>query len=124
MQVLNREKMNINNFPIEVDRLCQLLNLLNQKKITNDNAKKVFDRMLEDKRNPLDIISEMGFKVSTDSEGLTNIVKKISAENPNEYKRLKNGEDKLIKFFMGKVMRETKGKYPPDIIIKTLKSII
>jgi len=66
----------------------------------------------------------MSFEVSTDSKGLSEMIKKLLSDNPNEYERLKNGEDKLIKFFMGQVMRETKGKYPPDIIIKTLKDII
>ena len=124
MQVLNRDKISINDFTISPERLCQLLDLLNQKKITNDNAKKIFDTMLTDQNSAEDIMSKMGFEVSTDSKGLSEMIKKLLSDNPNEYERLKNGEDKLIKFFMGQVMRETKGKYPPDIIIKTLKDII
>ena len=124
MEILNREKINIESFPISPNRLCQLLDLLNQKKITKDNAKKVFDVMLENQNSAIDIITEMDFEISTDSEGLLKILKKVLSDNPNEYQRLKNGENKLIKFFIGQVMRETKGRYPPDIIIDKLKDEI
>ena len=124
MQVLNREKISICDFPIKPERLCQLLDLLNQQKITNDNAKKVFDVMLSNQKSPVDIISNMNLEILTDSKELSEIIKEVFNKNSNEYNRLKNGEDKLVKFFMGQVMRETKGKYPPYIIIKTLKDNI
>ena len=80
--------------------------------------------MLTDERTPVDITSDMNLKISTDSEGLDSIIKELFNENVDEYKRLKNGEDKLAKFFMGQIMRKTKGKYPPDIIVKKLKDNI
>ena len=124
MQVLNRDKIDIANFSITPLRLAGIIELLSTDKITKDNAKKVFDAMLLDQRLASDIVNDMGMGLSVDKDELESIILNILSDNPAELDRLKNGEDKLIKFFMGLVMRETKGKYPPNIIIELLNKNI
>ena len=124
MQVLNRDKIDIANFSITPLRLAGIIELLSTDKITKDNAKKVFDAMFLDQRLASDIVNDMGMGLSVDKDELESIILNILSDNPAELDRLKNGEDKLIKFFMGLVMRETKGKYPPNIIIELLNKNI
>ena len=124
MQILNRDKINISNFPITPMRLAEIIELLSSNKITKENAKKVFDVMILDNRKALDITNDMGLGLSVDENELKSIILDILSNNPSELERLKNGEDKLIKFFIGLVMRETKGKYPPNIIIELLRKSI
>ena len=80
--------------------------------------------MLKDKRKAIEIIKEMKLSISIDKNELKDIILNILKNNSDECKRLKNGEEKLIKLFMGIVMRETKGKYPPNIIIEILNKSI
>ncbi len=124
MEVVNREKINIMDFPISSERLVEIVDLLSENKITKENAKRLFDVMISDDRKAYEIVDEMGLGLSNDQEELKRIVRSVLFDNPNELERLQNGEKKLIKFFMGLVMRETKGKYPPNTIIDLLNNSI
>ena len=95
-----------------------------QKGINNSNIRKYKSKLLQSEFILDDKINDMNLEISTDSEGLDSVIKELFNENIDEYKRLQNGEDKLIKFFMGQIMKKTKGKYPPDIIVKKLKDNI
>ena len=123
MEVLNRDKINISNFKISPFRLSELLSLLKNKKITKDNANKIFEAMIDSNESALDLMNHLNLDVSTNEDDLNLIVKDTLNKFPDELRRLNNGEKKLIKFFMGQVMKETKGKYPPDLIIDILNKI-
>ena len=123
MEVLNRDKINISNFKISPFRLSELLSLLKNKKITKDNANKIFEAMIDSNESALDLMNRLSLDVSTNEDDLNLIVKDTLNKFPDELRRLNNGEKKLIKFFMGQVMKETKGKYPPALIIDILNKI-
>ena len=53
---------------------------------------------------------------------IKDIIKKVLKDNPNEVKRFQDGEDKLLSYFMGKVMKESKGKINHEIIIQELNN--
>ena len=118
MMAINRDKINIIDFPITPKRLAKLLDLLNQGKITKENANRIFEVMISDNRSASEIMTESDLEVSTDENELCAIITKIVQKFPNELERLHNGEEKLVKFFMGQIMKETKGKYPADLIIQ------
>ena len=118
MMAINRDKINIIDFPITPKRLANLLDLLNQGKITKENANKIFEVMISDNRSASEIMTESDLEVSTDENELCAIITNIIQKFPNELERLHNGEEKLVKFFMGQIMKETKGKYPADLIIQ------
>ena len=124
MQIVNRDKIEIESFSVTPQRLVEILVLLSKNIITKESAKKVFDVMIDDNRKASDIVKELGLNLSSDEDELESIIKRVFADNPIELERLQNGEDKLIKFFMGLVMRQTKGKYPPKIIIDLLNKSI
>ena len=124
MEVLNKEKVDISMLSISPDRFGGLIELLSNSKITKDNAKKIFDVMLSDDRSASQIMQDLNLTISVDENELKNIVSEILSDNPDEFKRLKNGEQKLIKFFMGAIMKHTKGKYPPNIIIDILNKSV
>ena len=124
MQIVNRDKIEIENFSITPKRLVEILELLSKNIITKEGAKKVFDEMIGNNKIASSIVEELGLNLSNDEDELGSIIKNVLSDNPAELDRLKNGEDKLIKFFMGLVMRETKGKYPPQTIIDILNKSI
>ena len=124
MEVLNKEKIDISMLSISPDRFGGLIELLSNSKITKDTAKKIFNIMLSDNRSASQIMQDLNLTISVDENELKNIVSEILSDNPDEFKRLKDGEQKLIKFFMGAIMKHTKGKYPPNIIIDILNQSI
>ncbi len=108
------------NMPIRAEYLAELIVLLKSGKINNLTAKDVFSQVLKSGESPIKIVEEKGLSIVGDKEELEEIVKKVFEENPKEFERLKGGEMKLVGFFMGQVMKATKGRANP----KSLKEII
>src|SRR4030095_3374577 len=128
MRILNDEKIEIGEFWIKEKNLSSLINLIAEGKISNNIAKEVYEEMLnvkekEDKhQNPEHIVTEKNLIQVTDSSEIEKIVKKVIEDNPAEAGRYKNGETKLLGFFVGKVMKESKGKANPKTVNELLIS--
>jgi len=120
----NKHSISINDIPIDLERISDLIILYKKGKLTNLNAKKIFHIMLTDSRNPSTIMENEKMMVIDDSNFLDEIVKDVFDKNKTEFERLKNGEDKLIGFFMGQIMKASKGKADPQIIKKVINKII
>lgn len=121
---VNKENISINEFPVDSKRISELIKLFDSQKITNVNAKKIFAIMIKSKKSPIDIMNEKEMMIVEDDSLLIDLVKNIFNNNQKEFIRLKNGEMKLIGFFMGQVMKETQGKADPKSIQKIINQII
>jgi len=121
---INKHNISINNFPIDKKRIADLIILFSNGKLTNINMKKIFSIMLSDKRTATEIMNEESLMVITDDNFLEDLIKGVFSKNEAEFRRLKNGENKLIGFFMGQIMREAKGKGDPKTIQKIINKHI
>jgi aspartyl-tRNA(Asn)/glutamyl-tRNA(Gln) amidotransferase subunit B len=128
MRVLNDEKIRVNEYWINPKNLASLIILIADGRISNNIAKEVYSYMLNIRdsgsklQDPEIIVKEKNLLQLSDSSEIENIVKKVIAENPNETSRYRNGETKLLGFFVGKVMKETGGKANPKTVNEFLKS--
>ena len=126
---LNQTATTIDQFPISPENIARLIELIDQDKISNTLAsQKVFPEMLKSPElSPLEIADKNGWISKNDSDELKSIVLIIFKDNPEETKRFKNGEKKLTGFFMGKIMKATKGTADPKtssiLINKLIQSI-
>ena len=123
-RVLKEENIDIKTFKISTNRLAELLQLLDQKKITKANAREVFNLMLNEDSTPLEIIQREGYSQQQNLGTLESTILRILEDHTVEVERYHNGEKKLIGFFMGLVMRETKGKADPKTITKIIGSLL
>tara|TARA_B100000902_G_C26742645_1_gene636886 strand:- start:215 stop:595 length:381 start_codon:yes stop_codon:yes gene_type:complete len=124
MRILNRDKIKIQEFYISPKKIGQLLDLLNSNRITKESANKIFDLMLLSDVSAVDLMNDNNLEVSTNEDELHTIVKNVIEIFPKEHDRYKNGEEKLIKFFMGQSMKKANGKYPPNLIIEELNKLL
>ena len=128
MRILNDKKIEIGEFWINEKNLSTLINMIAEGKISNNIAKDVYTEMLliegkdDEKQNPEYIVKEKNLLQVTDSSEIEKTIKKVIADNPNEAERYKNGETKLLGFFVGKIMKETAGKANPKIVNELLIS--
>lgn len=130
MRVLNDKKINIAEYHISPQNLASLLNLISDGKISNNIAKDVYAVMLETagrddiNQDPVKIVTDKNLLQVTDTGEIEAIIKKIIDENPKEAERYRAGETKLLGLFVGKVMKESKGKANPktanELIAKLL----
>lgn len=108
---------------ISPESFSELIDLLDKKEITGKIAKDVLNEMIKGGKTASKIIKEKGIKKINDSD-IEKIIEKVISENPKEVERYKNGEERLFGFFVGQVMRESKGQADPSIINKFLKEKI
>ena len=95
------------------ERLAELIQLVTDGAIGSSAGQEVLAEVLVSGRPPAEIVDEKGLRQIQDTDALGAIVDQILADNPKETGQLKGGKQKLIGFFVGQVMKETKGSADP-----------
>ncbi|MGB2689941.1 MAG: Asp-tRNA(Asn)/Glu-tRNA(Gln) amidotransferase subunit GatB [Desulfobacterales bacterium] len=124
MGLLNVQGKSIAESPIASKDLAQLLQLIDEKIISSKIAKTVFDEMAQTGRPPKEIVTEKGLVQVTDESAIKAVVLKVLQQCSTEVKDYKNGKTKLFGFFVGQVMKETKGKANPKMVNEILKKVL
>ncbi len=121
LRVLNEQKIDITAFPISPERLGKLLQLIINQTISNNIAKTVFETMLHSDKDPQVIVEEKGLAQVSDRSVIEKIVDQVIAENTKQVEQYRSGKTKVFGYFVGQVMRATKGKANPAIVNEILK---
>ena len=115
---INEKDISINNFYLKPEYLKQINDAKESGILSSKQVKEVFYKSLEEEKEPKNFISKENAQVS--DEGLIeNIIDNILSSHENEISEYKNGKTNIFDFFVGQVMKETKGKANP-IITKEL----
>ncbi len=107
--------------PVPPDRLADLLALVRGGTISNNIAKDVFDEMWDTGKPPGAVVAEKGLEQITDTAALEARVDEILAAHPAEVAAYRGGKKKLMGFFVGQVMRATRGKANPKLVNELLR---
>jgi aspartyl-tRNA(Asn)/glutamyl-tRNA(Gln) amidotransferase subunit B len=118
---LNRDGLEIGDSRISAAALAGLVNRIHDNTISGKIAKQVFEAMWEGAGAADDIIRARGLKQITDNSAIESVVDKVLADNPAQVAEYRSGKDKLIGYFVGKVMQETRGQANPGQVNKILK---
>jgi aspartyl-tRNA(Asn)/glutamyl-tRNA(Gln) amidotransferase subunit B len=123
---LSEEKLNIQDFPINHKQLALLLLLIEEGKVSNTIAyQRIFPELLKsNKKTPLEIAQALNLIQSTDEDFLEKLVTDVIANNPDKVKAYKKGKKGLIGFFMGQVMKASKGKAEPKSTNALLRKVL
>ena len=103
------------------EHLADLILMVEKKEISPQNARKVFEKIFDGDIDPVVYIEEKGLKIVEDKGLLESTVKRILDENPGPLAELLGGKEKVFGFFVGKMMKELKGKASPDAVREALK---
>ena len=119
--LLNARGLGIENAPIAPESLAGLLKLLDEDVISGKIAKTVFEAMAESGNTATAIVEEQGLVQVSDTSAIDPIVDAIIEGHPDEVERYRGGQKKLIGFFVGQVMKQTKGKANPKVVNEILR---
>tara|TARA_B100001123_G_C15340312_1_gene1034559 strand:- start:459 stop:1928 length:1470 start_codon:yes stop_codon:yes gene_type:complete len=122
--LLNKNNINIINSPITPDNLGKLIKLIISDTISGKIAKDIFDEMFVTKKTPEVIIKEKNLSQVSNVEEISIIIDKILKNNSEKVLEYKKGKTKLFGFFVGQIMKLTKGKANPKIVNDLLKDKI
>jgi aspartyl-tRNA(Asn)/glutamyl-tRNA(Gln) amidotransferase subunit B len=120
--MLNRDNLEITESRISAGALAGLLKRIVDTTISGKIAKEVFESMWADGKAADAIIEERGLKQITDSGAIESVIDEVMAANPKQLADYRSGKDKLFEFFVGQVMKATRGKANPAQVNELLKT--
>ena len=124
LAVLNEHDLKISRCPVSPSKLAFLVNEIESGKISNNQAKEVFSVIFENsQKDPENVIKDLGFEPADSSE-IESMVDEVISKNPEKVAEIKAGNDKLINWLTGQVMKLSKGKANPKIIGDLLRNKI
>ena len=121
LALANKKNLSVTEYPVSFKNLQNLLSNVQNDVISNKQAKDVFERMWNNGEDAQNIIESEGMKQISDIDELNKLVDNIIKNNYKSVEEYQNGKDKLLGFFVGQVMKETKGKGNPKVINEILK---
>jgi len=117
---LNKYEITLQDFYLTPEYLNQIISELDKATISSKQAKEIFFKSLEEQKEPKNFISKENSQIS-DINTLNNIIDNIISNNINQVNAYKSGKTNLFDYFVGQVMKETKGKANPTITKEILK---
>lgn len=117
---INKNDITINELYMTPERLKVIIENLENKTISIKQAKEIFTKVLDEKKEPNNYISKENAQIS-DKDALVEIIDIILENNPKQIEDYKNGRTNLFDYFVGQVMKETRGKANPVITKEILK---
>ncbi|BBC80642.1 Asp-tRNA(Asn)/Glu-tRNA(Gln) amidotransferase subunit GatB [Acetobacter orientalis] len=119
---MNRMGRTIENCPVSAQALGKMLDLIADGTINGKIAKDVFEDMVETGESPDAIVEKKGLKQVTDTGVIDAAIDSVMTKNADKVDEYRSGKDKLFGFFVGQVMKETKGKANPALVNEALKT--
>jgi aspartyl-tRNA(Asn)/glutamyl-tRNA(Gln) amidotransferase subunit B len=124
LKELNRDQRDVRDCPVPPEHLAELLKLIASGVISGKMAKSVFEDMYATRKSPAAIVEEKGLKQVTDETALEAVILEVLEENPAEVEAYRGGKDKLMGFFVGQVMKKTRGKANPQRVNELLRKLL
>ncbi|MEW6162634.1 MAG: Asp-tRNA(Asn)/Glu-tRNA(Gln) amidotransferase subunit GatB [Nitrospirota bacterium] len=121
MRLLNEENKSIEGCTLKPKQLVDMLKLIEKGTISGKIAKTVFEEMYKTGKDAEDIVRDKGLEQISDEAVIDKAIDDVIAMHPKEVERFRAGEEKLIGFFVGQVMKLTKGKANPKMVNELLK---
>jgi len=118
---LNENNTSIMDCPLPADRILELVQLIEAGTISNNQGRDVFTALWKTpKKSPADIAKTMGFEPA-DTGAIEGIIDEVITANPDKVAEIQGGNEKLLNFLVGQVMKASKGKANPKMVTDTLK---
>ena len=121
---LNDSGKDISHSPVSPEALAELLKRIEKDEITGAIGKNVFAKMFETGKPAAEIIASEGLSPINDAESVEKICRTVLAKNPDNVAKYRAGNEGVFKFFVGQVMRETRGRANPQTINDILKRLL
>ena len=128
LSYLNYNEISIKDFYLTPEMLKDLIDLVDSKTISSKQGKEVFYKCLEDKKTPKDVVKDEGMMQITNEDEIENITDEVINENLEQAKTYDPTNPRILDFFVGQVMKKTKGKANPamsrEMLAKKLENLV
>lgn len=118
---LNKEGLAYEDSPVSAERLAEVVVRIEDGTISAKAGKDVLDYLMENDESVDDAIDKLGLKQVSDDGAIFSIIDEVLAANPDNVERYRGGQEKLFGFFVGQVMKASKGSANPAKVNQLLK---
>jgi len=118
---VNSTGLQVAESPVTVELLAGLLGLVANGTLSGKMAKEVFETMAETGQSAGEIVAEKGLGQISDADELEAIINRIVSANPGPAEEFRQGREKILGFFVGQVMKETRGQANPQLVNELLR---
>ena len=117
---LNKNSLTINNCKLSPKMLVDLVKMIDDGKINGKQGKQVLEKMIEEGKEPIKLVDELGITQIGSEDEIREIVLSVIDENNNLIEDYKNGK-RVFDYFIGQIMKKTRGRANPVVTSKVLK---
>lgn len=118
---LNDEKLEFEQLPLSAEHLAALIQMVDSGKVSGKMAKDIFAEMWTSQKSPAEIVKAKGLSQVTDPSVIQGWVDEVVDKNPDNVAAYQGGKTKLFGFFVGQVMKLSKGQASPSLVNELLK---
>ena len=120
---LNKEEMEIKDLYLTPRMLVDIMDMVRDGKISSKQSKEVLNKVLEEKKEPKEIVKKLGLTQISDDKTIRDIVVKVLDEHPDLIEDHRKGKN-TFDFFVGQVMKATRGQANPSLTAKIIQEEI
>lgn len=121
LREINAQEQGFAACNITPQNLAELTRMVAEGEISSKIAHDIFSQLFATGQSPAEYVSAKGLRQISDSSALETAVQEVLKENPSEVAAYKAGKTKLISFFVGQIMRKTKGQANPALVNELLE---
>lgn len=118
---LNKNDISIQQSPVSPEMLAGMIKRIADNTISGKIAKQVFEAMWQGEGSADEIIEARGLKQITDSGAIESLIDEVIAANPDQVEQFRAGKEKVLGFFVGQIMKQSKGKANPAQVNQLLR---
>jgi aspartyl-tRNA(Asn)/glutamyl-tRNA(Gln) amidotransferase subunit B len=119
-EYLNKNTLEFKDIIITPEMLNELISLINNKTISNEQAKKVFEVMIKEEKMPSILVQELGMEQVSDETEVIKVVNEVLDNNIDAVNTYKSGKTNIVGFLIGQVLKTSGGKINPSVASKIL----
>ncbi len=124
LRIIRSKGVKAGGLQVQPHHLAEIIRMVDEKKITTNTAKSLLDQVEETGSAPKEIVERENLAQVSDEGALRQVITKVIAGNPDQVKTYRAGKETVIGWFVGQVMRETKGKANPQLVQELLAEIL
>jgi aspartyl-tRNA(Asn)/glutamyl-tRNA(Gln) amidotransferase subunit B len=124
LRLIRERGVQAGDLQLRPHHLAEIIQLLDDKKITTNVAKELLDKVQDSGKSPRSIVEEEGLAQVSDESALRTLAEQVLVDNPEQVETYKGGKTTVIGWFVGQVMKQSKGKANPQMVRQILEDLL
>ncbi len=122
LRELNAAELEFEAIKLRPENLAKLIKLVEKGTLSRNSAKKVFQVLWSENKDPEVVVEQLGLVQITDSSAIEKVINEVINNNPKQAEQYRSGKLKVFGFFVGQVMKATNGQASPEVVNSLLKT--